>query len=168
MEKHFEEHFQESCGESLEERLNAAIGERDALRISLQSLMAAADLDKEVAWSSMASEVAETLFPILALMRRKFPAEKDFIGAVELVVAGLGIRKFREAALRTFRLTLTEYRVAQYVRVGFSETEIAEMLGISISTLKKHKNSLRAKVGGTGSPLALRELLETTVLNGAL
>jgi DNA-binding CsgD family transcriptional regulator len=152
----------------LYDTLEALKAERDALKRALSDVLAKADEEREEVWSSMASEVAESVFPVLMLLRKKFPHDHGLLLSAEEVVAGLGLRKHRDLVMRTFRLTVAEYRLAQYFIAGFSDAAIAELMNISMHTLKKHKNTLRIKAGAVGSSLPMGEILSQSLFGGAL
>jgi FixJ family two-component response regulator len=78
--------------------------------------------------------------------------EEKLLAAVEAAIAAdrrnrLGIPGREECEIRLDRLTDRERQILELVRVGLSNTAIAERLGIGLRTVKFHRASAYRKLG---------------------
>jgi DNA-binding CsgD family transcriptional regulator len=58
-------------------------------------------------------------------------------------------------------LTPTEFKVANLIRIGKTNKEIAELLNRSLNTIQSHRFNLRKKLGISNRKVNLRSYLET-------
>lgn len=107
------------------------------------------------------ANIEEAVLPSLMLLKRRYPEEIGKISEIEVAMRRAASLTVQSVLVRRYHLTTTECRIIQYIKAGFLDSEIAESLEVSSSTLKKHKFSIRRKIGLEKSDVSLREGLKS-------
>jgi len=155
-------HPLELVGDQL--RARASI-DRDALRLALQQA-ATQGLRKLLAIGGEAQPLCVSVVPL----GRSTPVPQRGQTAV-LVVLGKREMCGQLSVLgyaRSLGLTPTEGRVLAELCAGAAAREVAQMLGVALSTVRTHINSIRAKTGASSICSLVRQMAVLPPLMGAL
>ena len=130
-----------------------------ALRVLMNSQEA---LQDELA-ETMLTHIKSTVLPHLEwLLQRKLSTKaRERLLLVQSNLNNLISPFARRMTSSYFNLTRTELEVADLVRFGRSNKEIAEILGLSLKTVETHRNRIRRKLGISNTRTNLRTYLQT-------
>jgi DNA-binding CsgD family transcriptional regulator len=145
---------------SMEEKLWAAQTELQWQREALAETVKSIDAEKQKLREAVLHGIEEAVHPQLVLLKRRYPDETKRIGEIEERMRDSSVSAARSLLFRQYHLTPTECRILQYIKAGFLDREIQEEFEFSSSTLKKHKFSIRRKLGLENSDVPLREGLK--------
>lgn len=93
------------------------------------------------------------------------PDQKILIEVIEANLRNVAASFVRQLDAWKLQLTPTEVQVADLVRLGKRNKEIARLLHVSPSAIAFHRNNLRGKLGLTGRPVNLVSYLRTMAQN---
>jgi len=119
--------------------------------------------DKERLCADILSNLKEFVFPYLEKLERTRLDERQK-ACVDILHANLSklTSPFLASLARTHaNLSHMEIRIADLVQAGKDNKEIADMLGVSVNTVKTHRYHLRAKLGLGGVKVSLRSYLKS-------
>ena len=116
---------------------------------ALKVLLRQREEDKKELQESVVANVEELVFPYL----RKFSEVKlddRYRAYINIIQSNLNdiISPFIGAlSSNLMRLTPTEVQVANFIKHGKTTKDIAEMLNLSVETIKFHRKNIRDKIG---------------------
>jgi DNA-binding CsgD family transcriptional regulator len=147
-------------------QLRARAGaDREALRVALQQA-AERGLRKLLAIGGDAQPLCVSVVPL-----GRTAARPQRLQAAVLVILGKREMCGPFSVLgyaRSLGLTPTEGRVLAELCAGASAREVAKMLGVALSTVRTHINSIRAKTGASSICSLVRQMALLPPLMGAL
>jgi PAS domain S-box-containing protein len=150
-----------------EERLKASMQELDRQRkaledknIALRELLGQVELEKTRMKEDVAATVSEAVLPLLTKMRLK-GASRKYISLVERYLNDLASPYARKITRRSLRLTPREIEICDMLKGGLSSKEMAELLGISLETVEKHRHHIRKKLGISKKNINLASYLQS-------
>jgi DNA-binding CsgD family transcriptional regulator len=130
---------------------------------ALKLLMESAEERRRDLENTIHSSLKTTIFPILDQMKAESLSEslKYLLQALEYslsnVFSSFGSNVAQEAAM----LTPKEARLCELIRSGLTSKQVAEIMGISPSTVIVHRTNIRRKLGLAGSQDNLSTYLRT-------
>jgi DNA-binding CsgD family transcriptional regulator len=145
---------------SVEEKQWATQTELEWLREAFADAISSIDSEKQKLREAVLHGIEEAVHPQLMLLKRRYPEETKRIKEIEERMRDSSVSSARSLLFRQYHLTATECRILQYIKAGFLDREIQEEFEFSSSTLKKHKFSIRRKLGLENSEVPLREGLK--------
>jgi len=120
---------------------------------ALKLLMESAEERRRDLENTIHSSLKTTIFPILDQLRAENLSEsvKYLLQSLEYgltnIFSSFGLGPAQEAAL----LTPKEARLCELIRSGLTSKQVAEVMGISPSTVIVHRTNIRRKLGLAGS-----------------
>jgi DNA-binding CsgD family transcriptional regulator len=152
--------------EALERQAAELRSRRAALHrknVALREILDQLESEKRSLSRRLRSTVANLLLPLMAKLHRQSLSPRARDRYVELLESHLkelatssGEKGVAELA---HRLSPREVEVADLVRGGIVNKEIAEMLGIAETTVERHRHNIRRKLGITDSSVNLASFL---------
>jgi len=139
------------------ERVNR---ELDQKKITLSNVLSQIEGEKRSIRESVALNVEKNVLPIIKTIKhRKIYNEKD-LKALEENLKDLTSSFYKNLMILKWSLTPTEIKICKLVKDDYLEKEIAEILNISLTTVKSHKKNIRRKFDITNTPVNLKTFLE--------
>ncbi len=133
----------------LEERIGRRTKSLEETNAALKVILKQREADKEELEENVITNVKELILPYLEKLRSsKLNADQKTL--VEILESNLNaiVSPFTgKLSLNFYNLTPQEIRVADLVRNGKTNKEIAELLNLSKSTILTHRHHLRSKLG---------------------
>ena len=136
----------------------ALVEKHIALKEVLKQIASESDVVKE----QISTNIETAILP--TLMRLKETANKiqlKLIGTLEKDFARISSPFLYNLKARQGRLTPREAEIARLIRNGMSSKEIAESLSLSLSTVHKHREMIRKKLGLANEDINLATFLQS-------
>ncbi len=128
--------------------------------IALKELISQVEREKKAFQERITANVASTVLPSLERIRLS-NGEPKFIElhrrALDELMSSFGV-KISESRLR---LTPREIEICNMVRSGLSSKEIAQLLGVALNTVHKHRRTARKKLELDNKGVNLRTYLSS-------
>ena len=133
------------------------------MQTALRVLMSSQETLQEELAETMLTHVKSTVLPHLEwlLQKKLSPKARQRLLLAQSNLNNLMSPFARRMTSAFFSLTRTELEVADLVRFGRSNKEIAEILGLSLKTIETHRNRIRRKLGIANTRTNLRTYLQT-------
>ena len=130
-----------------------------ALRVLLQRR----EQDRKEIQESVILNLKATVWPHLKKMRNcgLTKEHSDCIGLIENSLVNIVSPFTRSLADRSLGISHAQIRVAELVKTGMTNKEIADSLHISEGTVRSHRQELRKKLGLTNHKANLRVYLQS-------
>ncbi len=134
---------------------------------TLRVLLAQQEKSKKAIEQNITDNLKESIFPYLDLLKEEM---RDRKGAIYTTIIETNIHKItstfsKELSSRLLNLTPREIQVANLVRQGRTNKDIAELLDLAHGTVEFYRQNLRKKLGITGQKLNLRSYLLSFPIN---
>lgn len=130
-----------------------------ALRVLLEHREKEASLTKE----KLGERVKTLVLPYLEDLRQTSmqPDQLEYVKLIEENLKNFYDPNYAKLSAPEYKLSPTELKVAQLVRDGKTNKEIAKMLHLSKSTILTHRHHVRVKLGIRNKKVNLRSLLKS-------
>ncbi|MEW6413078.1 MAG: PAS domain S-box protein [Candidatus Zixiibacteriota bacterium] len=129
------------------ERLQAESEALSQKNIAMKEILEHIEKDRDQFREELSMKVENLLLPVVSKLRShdgKLPA-KD-IDHLEDILKSILAREIDVFKRNLARLSGREIQICEMIRNGLSSKEIAEVLGISLDTVQKHRESIRDKL----------------------
>ena len=121
----------------------------EEVNIALKVLLKQREDDKKVLEEAVVSNVKELIYPYIERLRQHKSGE-NYIALLDILEANLNniVSPFiSKISSRILNFTPMEIKVANLVREGKTNKEIADLLFLSINTVLVHRHHIRTKLG---------------------
>ncbi|MBF0299000.1 MAG: helix-turn-helix transcriptional regulator, partial [Oligoflexia bacterium] len=153
-------------------KLNEALSEKDRYilksdeyNVTLKNILQELKTQKDEQMLELQKQYNEVVIPLIGKLKRDKSADESVIECLEdRLNEILGINKTPNA-ISFFKFTVAESKVLKLLQKGFIAKEIAENMHINISTVYKHQNHIRKKLGITESNMQLRSHLQNILFS---
>ncbi len=146
-----------------ESELHSLRQEIHALNIALQVLTLRRNDYRDIIKQNVVFKIERLVMPYLEkLLHSELSSHQ--IELVELIADNLeniSSPGFQKVASELSNLTPTEFKVANLIKIGKTNKEIAEILNRSLNTIQSHRFNLRKKLCISNRKINLRSYLET-------
>jgi len=142
-----------------EEELKKNRKELEEANIALKSILARFEDEKNQNKQNIANNIEKNIMPILSEMKNAKSHCPELIRQLEISISNLDSSFHKNIAKFNLNLSPTEIKVCQMIKTGYQGKEIAEMLGLSFSTIETHKKNIRKKLDLTGKAVNLKVYL---------
>ncbi len=162
--KTMEEKFR-SVIERLEGRLAALAGELRTkaadikeMDTAMKVLLRRRELDRKDVEESVAANITEALIPFLVRLKNTGLTKSQMacLDSIECRLKEIASPFLKEISQNGFGLTRTEVQIVSLLRVGKTSKEVAQILNVSINTVKFHRMNIRYKLGLSGRKSSLK------------
>jgi len=128
---------------------------------ALDVLMGKREKDRHKIEENIQSNMKELIFPYTEMLRKSGlnNGQKDILVILESNLNQIVSSFSRELSSEHLNFTPMETKVADLVRQGKTNKEIAELLCLSIHTILTHRHNIRVKLGLKNKKVNLREYL---------
>jgi DNA-binding response OmpR family regulator len=133
------------------------------LNIAMGVLLQRAEKDKETLGESVVSNVKELILPYVDKLKKgHLGAEhRAYIEILETNLSEICSPFLKNLSLKHVHISSMEVQVANLIKAGKRNKEIASMLGVSLNTVMTHRYRLRSKLGLKQSKVNLRSYLKS-------
>lgn len=142
-----------------EEELKENRKELEEANIALKSILTRFEEEKNQNKQNIANNIEKNIMPILSEMKNSKGHCPELIRQLEVSISNLDSSFHKSIAKFNLNLSPTEIKVCQMIKTGYQGKEIAEMLGLSFSTIETHKKNIRKKLDLTGKAVNLKVYL---------
>lgn len=151
------QHVQLTKAKALEEKSNRLQDANTALKVLLEQ----SEEHKKELSEDFLSNVKELVNPHLDRLKtgRLTPTQKELVNVLESNLNSIVSPFIRKMSLKNYKLTPKEIRVANLIKIGKKNKEIAEILELSQNTVLFHRFNIRTKLGLRNKKINLRSHL---------
>ncbi|WP_457573460.1 LuxR C-terminal-related transcriptional regulator [Desulfolithobacter sp.] len=136
---------------------NAAL---EKIRTTLDVLLEHKESVQKEIEERIAGNIQERVLPYLQLLQTKLPAsERQCVDVIINTINELGSTLVQDLKSPVLNLSAREIQVADLIRFGRTNKEIAEMLNVSVRSVESYRYSLRKKLGLCNTKINLRTYL---------
>lgn len=151
-----------TAAKAAEEALRTERSSLDASHTALKVLIDQRERDRETLRGSVLDNLKTLVTPYIDKLKntRLSDEQRSYVESIATHILGVALPFVRSLTERFLGLTPTEIRVAELIRGGSCNKEIAQTLWISEGTVRSHRESLRRKLGLTNQKVNLRSFLQ--------
>jgi DNA-binding response OmpR family regulator len=137
--------------------------ELQELNIAMAVLLQRAGKDKDDLQGDIALNIKESVLPYVEKLKLgRFDEESQkYVEALEKNLLEICSPFLRNLSLKNTRISSMESQVANFVKSGKSNKEIAHLMGVSLNTVMTHRYRLRSKLGLNQKKVNLRSYLNS-------
>lgn len=141
--------------------------ERKALQetnAALRAVLARIEEEKKDTQKNIQSNIEKILMPILNALALEVPkVQRKYVELLRANLEEITAPFINQLSLKYQSLTPTEIKICSMIRNGMRTKEIAEVQGVSIATINRHREHIRKKLKITNSAANLITYLQTTM-----
>ena len=133
------------------------------LNIAMGVLLQRAEKDKETLSENVVSNVKELILPYVDKLQNGHLC-KEHKACIEIIKTNLSeicSPFLKNLSLQYAHITSMEVQVANLIKAGKGNEEIASILGVSLNTIMTHRHHLRSKLGVKQEKVNLRSYLNS-------
>ncbi len=153
----------EKLGHSQEE-LSIANIELKQKNILLKGVLTQIEFEKNMVHENIALNIERNIKPILKKIYKCLPQHDErcckSIHLIEQYLNEINNDFFKRIENLKINLTPTEIKIAHFIKSGTSQKEIADILNVSLETIKGHTKNIRKKIGITNKKITLKNYFE--------
>jgi PAS domain S-box-containing protein len=148
---------------ALREELSKTSRKLEETETALRVLMEHREKDVSLTKGKLADKIKTLVLPYLESLKQDNlkPDQIEYIDLIENNLKNFYDPNYAKLAAPEYKLSPTELKVAQLVRDGKTNKEIAKMLHLSKSTILTHRHHVRVKLGIRNKKVNLRSLLKS-------
>jgi PAS domain-containing protein/DNA-binding CsgD family transcriptional regulator len=149
--------------EALQEKIHSTSRKLADTETALRVLLEHREKDVSLSKDKLADKIKTLVLPYLeSLKQTKLqPDQIEFIALIEDNLKNFYDHNYAKLSAPEHKLSPNEVKVAQLVRDGKTNKEIAKMLHLSKSTILTHRHHVRVKLGIRNKKVNLRSLLKS-------
>lgn len=153
----------ERCVAERTAELTEKAKELEVVNAALRVLIELREQDRKEIQESVIHNIKATVWPYLKRMRNCGPTteQRDCISLIENSFVNIVTPFSRSLTDRSLGISHAQIRVAELVKAGMTNKEIADSLHISEGTVRSHRQELRKKLGLTNRKANLRIYLQS-------
>jgi DNA-binding CsgD family transcriptional regulator len=141
--------------------------EREALHeanMALRAVMARIEEEKRNINRSIQANVEKIIMPVLhALAMELPPSQKKYVDILTASLEEITSPFINRLSRSYLSLTPTEVRICKMIRGGMRTKEIAQILGIAMATVNRHREHIRRKLGLVNKEINLATFLQSSM-----
>jgi PAS domain S-box-containing protein len=125
---------------------------------ALKVLLKQRENDKKVLEENILSNIKNLIMPYILKMKKSKPKSEELsdLNIVELNLKEIVSPFSVQLTSKYLALTPKEIQIANLIKEGYQDKDIAEMLNLSLDTIKSHRQNIRKKLGIYGNRTNLR------------
>jgi DNA-binding NarL/FixJ family response regulator len=141
--------------------------ERQALQetnAALRAVLGRIEEEKQEISRNVLANVEKILMPILHSLNVELPKpQRQYVELLRTNLEEITSSFTNELSQKYHALTPTEIKVCNLIRNGLRTKEIAEMLGVCLGTINRHREHIRQKLDITNQEVNLATFLQSTM-----
>jgi PAS domain S-box-containing protein len=145
------------------EKLASTSQKLEETETALRILLEHREKDVSLTKDKLADKIKNLILPYLENLRQTpmQPDQLEYLGLIEENLKNFYDPNYAKLSAPEYKLSPSELKVAQLVRDGKTNKEIAKMLHLSKSTILTHRHHVRVKLGIKNKKVNLRSLLKS-------
>ncbi len=155
-----------SAERKLQETNKQLTVERESLReanAALRSVLARIEEEKLKIHKDIQANVQKVLMPIIfALLTEAPQPQRKYVELLRDNLMEISSPFINQLTQKFQSLTPTEIAICNMIRTGLRSKEIAQLRGVSIATISRHRERIRRKLGIANKDVNLTSYLQTT------
>ncbi len=156
-----------SAERELQETNKQLTVERQALQetnAALRTVLTRIEDEKQSIYKNMQSNVEKILMPILHALTLEVPImQRKYVDLLRTNLEELASPFINHLSRRFLSLTPTEIKICNMIRSGLRTKEIAQMQGVSMATINRHREHIRQKLEITNKEINLTTFLQSNM-----
>ena len=156
-----------SAERELQESNKQLTVERQALQetnAALRTVLTRIEDEKQSIYKNMQSNVEKILMPILHALTLELPImQRKYVDLLRTNLEELASPFINHLSRRFLSLTPTEIKICNMIRSGLRTKEIAQMQGVSMATINRHREHIRQKLEITNKEINLTTFLQSNM-----
>ena len=156
-----------SAERELQESNKQLTVERQALQetnAALRTVLTRIEDEKQSIYKNMQSNVEKILMPILHALTLELPImQRKYVDLLRTNLEELTSPFINHLSRRFLSLTPTEIKICNMIRSGLRTKEIAQMQGVSMATINRHREHIRQKLEITNKEINLTTFLQSNM-----
>lgn len=141
--------------------------ERKALQetnAALRAVLARIEEEKQEIYKNVQSNVEKVLMPILNALMLELPkGQRKYVEMLKTQLEEITSPFTKHLSRQYHSLTPSEIEICNMIRNGLRTKEIAEMRGVSLATINRHREHIRRKLKITNSDVNLTTYLQSSM-----
>ena len=144
-----------------EKELQAKAHELEETNVALGVLLKRRENDKKELMENILINIEELIIPFVQKLEvsQLNEIQRTYLGIVKSGLAEISTPFTKNLSLKHSNLSPMELRIANLIKAGSGNKEIAEVLGVSVNTIMTHRYHLRTKLGVKGERVNLTSYL---------
>lgn len=151
----------------LQEKNKQLTLERKALQetnTALRAVLARIEEEKKETKKNIQANIEKILMPILTALTLEIPKEqRRYVELLKSNLDEITAPFINQLSQKYQSLTPTEIKICNMIRNGMRTKEIADMQGVSLATINRHREHIRKKLNITNRKVNLVTFLQTTM-----
>ncbi len=145
----------------LSDQLNKTRKKLDETRIALKVVLDELEQQRQQLQENVFLNLQQIMAPKLRQLKasKLAPKQKNLINTIESNLNRIASSFVPQSLLKNYNLTPMELQVAELIREGRTNKEIADLLNLSTNTILTHRHHVRAKLGLKNKKTNLRSFL---------
>jgi DNA-binding CsgD family transcriptional regulator len=156
-----------SAEQELQEINKQLTVERQALQetnAALRTVLARIEEEKQSIYKHMQSNVEKILMPILHALTLEVPMmQRKYVDLLRTNLEELASPFINHLSRKFLSLTPTEIKICNMIRSGLRTKEIAQMQGVSMATINRHREHIRQKLEIANKEINLTTFLQSNM-----
>jgi len=156
-----------SAERELQEINRQLILERKALQetnVALRAVLARIEEEKKDIHTSVQANVEKILIPILNALALELPkVQRKYVELLRTSLEHITAPFINQLSQKYQSLTPTEIKICNMIRNGLRTKEIADVQGVCIATINRHREHIRRKLKVTNADVNLATYLQTSM-----
>ena len=141
--------------------------ERKALQetnAALRTVLTRIEEEKQSIYKNVQSNVEKILMPILLALTLELPImQRKYVEMLRTNLEEIASPFINHLSRRFLSLTPTEIKICNMIRNGLRTKEIAQMQGVSMATINRHREHIRQKLEITNKEINLTTYLQSNM-----
>ena len=156
-----------SAEQEVQETNKQLIVERKALQetnAALRTVLTRIEEEKKSIYKNIQSNVEKILMPILHALTLELPImQRKYVDLLRTNLEELSSPFVNYLSRRFLSLTPTEIKICNMIRNGLRTKEIAQIQGVSMATINRHREHIRQKLEITNKEINLTTFLQSNM-----
>jgi DNA-binding CsgD family transcriptional regulator len=156
-----------SAEQELQESNKQLTVERQALQetnAALRTVLTRIEDEKQSIYKNMQSNVEKILMPILHALTLEVPImQRKYVDLLRTNLEELASPFINHLSRKFLSLTPTEIKICSMIRNGLRTKEIAQIQGVSMATINRHREHIRQKLEITNKEINLTTFLQSNM-----
>jgi len=132
------------------------------MNIALKEVLTKIEDEKDEIGKSLQHNVNKIIMPIVYALENDIPPQnKGYVNLLKQFLDEITSPYISKLSNIFSNLTLTEIQICNMIKSGLSTKEVAKLRGVSFSTISRHRENIRNKMGIKNKDINLHSYLQT-------
>ena len=131
----------------------------EEVNITLKNVLAHIEEEKVTIKKNILHNVERNIKPLLDKVKKSKNSDRNTLTLLEKYLDNITSDFYRKLTTYKLKLTPTEVKICELIKMGLLAKEIAEKTNVAYATVTHHKKQIRKKLGLNNSPINLKTYL---------